>query len=423
MKSYKTKQMISVMLLVGVFMAPSLTYADPEDVAAINQLRQSNEGNFTNVISNLTPLPDIKNSTQGMLDFMNVHMKNDEHLQALLNFEAAARINEYQYNQELLFMAAPGSIWAINAGAVVGKSKVGDQALKIANKTILGSIAGFSAVESSRFTGPLVSQEPSSEVVSKANELAFPLVKDSFYSALIEPFVLRGDTTGITSLNLGQFLQTPNLNKGKISQEQGQEMIEVTLRAFPVVDAEVREALRTAKSSTSGSAISGKVTEKIVDAMVENAIVSVSINALSDIIARRTPGKDSSNNSLTESVMEAMDNYSAQRFTNPAWYAQISSSSDTALLRELAHMQAFSAWMQFQQFRVTEQQMALLATMNSVMAKMNTTMEKLNQQLALAQAQARDAQAQAEQMKAKQESCGDRQYFDGEKCVDMPSAP
>src|SRR5437868_12762483 len=43
---------------------------------------------------------------------------------ALINYEAAARLNEYQLNEQLMFMPAPGSAWAISAGTAIGGANV-----------------------------------------------------------------------------------------------------------------------------------------------------------------------------------------------------------------------------------------------------------------------------------------------------------
>lgn len=415
MKRYKAKQMMSVMLLVGVFMAPTLTYADAEDVAAIQRLQQSNEGNFGIVNQNLAPLPDIKQNTQNINDFLNQHGKNDEYFQALLNFEAAARFNEIQYNQQLLFMAAPGSIWAVKAGGVVGSTKVGDAAKKLVNNSILTAIKGYSTASS--YSGPMANGAASGnlELIPSGTVLT----KDAVFDKYVSQFVASGDTTGLTVINFGQFLQTPNLSKAKIAPEQSEQMISLITQPFPTIDPALQTELSGMKSNPTSLTGSGK--ESIVDALVENAIVSVSVSALGDIVARRTPALDSNGNPI-DSVMEAMDNYSSQRFTNPAWYEQISASSDTALLREIAHMQAYSSYMQFQQFRVLEQQMALLATMNAVMAKMNTTMDKLNVQMAKAAAQAQQASQNLQNVK--NANCGSNQYPDANgNCVDIPKAP
>ncbi|MBS0286314.1 MAG: hypothetical protein JSR17_03410 [Proteobacteria bacterium] len=415
MKRYKAKQMMSVMMLVGAFMAPALTYADAEDVAAINGLKASNEGNFSTINNSLSPLQNIQTNTQNINDFLNAHVKNDEYFQALLNYEAAARFNELQYNQQLLYMAAPGSIWAVSAGGIVGKTKVGDAAKKLVNTSILTSIKGYSTA--SNYSGPMANGTPTSSIDLIPSGTV--LTKDVLYDKYVSPFVTSGDTTGLTVINFGQFLQTPNLSKAKIAPEQSEQMISLITTPFPTVDPTIKDQISGAKLNPSG--LTGASKEGIVDAMVENAIVSVSVSALGDIVARRTPALDSNGNPI-DSVMEAMDNYSSQRFTNPAWYEQISASSDTALLRELAHMQAYSSYMQFQQFRVLEQQMALLATMNAVMAKMNTNMDKLNVQMQKAAAQA--AQASQNLQNATSAKCGSNQYPDANgNCVDIPKAP
>ncbi|MBS0289076.1 MAG: hypothetical protein JSS07_03430 [Proteobacteria bacterium] len=397
MNKIKTKQMIKLMLLVGVFSAPIATFADADTTAAVRALQSSNEGNFSAVNSTLSAgnqdLDDIKNNSQSILDFMNQHMKNDELIRALINYEAAARINEYQYNQDLLFMAAPGSVWAVQAGKLVGNTMVGDAALKLVNSSMLSSLRPYSLA--GNFTGPLANGSPGTLELIPAGTV---LTKDNVYGNYISQFVTSGDTTGLTIFNLGQFMESNNLVKQKIAPEQSQQMINMVLDPFPGLDPSLQTQLASSKNNP--SSLTGAAKEAIVDAIANNAILSVSISALSDIVARRTPGTDGNGNQLPQSVMETMDQYSAQRFTNPAWYTQISTASDTALLREIAHMQAYSSWMQFQQFRVLEQQMALLATMNSMMTKMNASMEQLNIQLEKASAEAQQTNANIQQQAA-----------------------
>ncbi len=398
MKSYKAKQMMSVMLLLGAFMAPMLAHADPEEVAAIKTLDSNNQ-----------------NSSNSILQFMNQHMKNDKWAQALINYEAAARVNEYQYNQQLLLMAAPGSIWAVNAGGLVGKTKVGEAALQLTNSSLLAGVQNLST--SNSFSGPLVGGQISSSM--QGVPAGTVLTKDNVYTGYFQPFIQNGDTSGLTVINLGQFLQTPNLTKGGIPAAMSQQMISLSVNPFPSLDPKLTNAIAASKTGIGSSSLSGADQEAIVDAIVANAARSASESALSDIVARRTPGTDGSG-PLTQSVMESMDNYSSQRFTNPAWYTQLSTASDTALLREIAHMDAFSIYMQFQQFRVLEQQMAIMATMNSVMANINVAINNLNVQLQQAAAKAQQA---SDDMKAAQSKCGSNQYADmNGNCVDIPSS-
>jgi hypothetical protein len=234
-------------------------------------------------------------------------------------------------------------------------------------------------------------------------------------------FFNNGDTSSLVVIDPAQFMQSTNLHTSGLdgpvptgangtnvpgATGQGtlpQQMITFTLNPFPNVDPGLA-------SRISGGTTTPADQETIVNNLIANAIVSVSVNAFSDIVARRLPGPNS-----PASMMDIMDMYSTQRFTNPAWYGQIASASDTALLRELAHMQAYNIWLQYQQFRVQEQQTALLATMNSVLAKMNNSLNALNAQMANAAAQAASAQASAAAAASQTCSAGQTNY--GAGCV------
>ncbi len=388
MKRFNVTKMIGVMLLVGASLAPLQTYADAEDVAAIQALQKSNEANLgpinANTQTSLSDLDMIKQYT-GSLP-VQLDMKNSEMVQALLNYMAAASVNQTLYNQELLFMAAPGSVWAVTAGSIVGKTKVGQAALALSNQNFLASVTPYSY--STNITGPLAAPPPPPGSTPSPGLL---LTKSAVYDTYFAPFVTQGDSNGLTVVNLAQFMQSDNLNTMKITPDQSKQMINLVVNPFPVISQDLTGKITAAKADPSVIDLGAK--ESIVDGIVENAIVSVSMSALSDIVARRTPGSDPSGGQATVSVMESMDQYSAQRFTNPSWYTQISTASDTALLRELAHMQAYNSWMQFQQFRVQEQQMALLATMNAVLAKMNAGLDRLNVQMAAAEATAQKTQS------------------------------
>lgn len=63
-------------------------------------------------------------------------------------------------------------------------------------------------------------------------------------------------------------------------------------------------------------------------------------------------------------------------------------------MREIAHMMAYNQWVAHEQFRVSEQQLALLASMNAVMAKVNMSIDSLNRQMQFYQAQGAASQQQ-----------------------------
>src|SRR5690606_15367552 len=81
-----------------------------------------------------------------------------------------------------------------------------------------------------------------------------------------------------------------------------------------------------------------------------------------------------------KTTMELMKQYSNLRFNSPEWYGLIGTASDTALLREIAHLLAYNTWMEKESYRLKEQEVVLLATMNANFAKMLSVMDALYEQ-------------------------------------------
>lgn len=385
MKTTNMIHSIGAIALVGVLMSPTLSFAtepvyDAQVESAVNnglnnansKLDQVNSSVNSVQLSASDILKFMSNSADGS-PYTSMDQISAKYVQALINYDAAARLNEYQYNQELLFMKAPGSESAVKAGALVGSSNVSANALKFANMSFITAVAPFS--KSKNFTGILTG--------GSAAIQAEPIDKVKLYDDNFASFVTDGNTSGLAVVNPAQFIQSTNLVKSNLDS-QSQQMISLLTKPPSLMDPVLLKQL-------AGGGIEGGGKELIVDTLSEYAIISLSMNALGDIVARRTPGTDSNNNQLTQSVMEVMDQYSGERFTNKDWYTKLSTASDTALLREIAHIQAYNAWVQYQQFKVQEQQMALLSTMNVVLAKMNIGMSKLDAQIQSAQAQASKA--------------------------------
>lgn len=398
MKRFRSKQTLGSMLLISALIAPGLALADaPHDnmvTPAVQQL--NNDMNAQQMDSTVG-----QSYISQIWNYINKDFSNKDLARALINYEAAARVNDYLYNQQLLWMAAPGSVYAVQAGSAAGQFNAPTIGLPMSNSSFLASVGAYSGA--SNFTGPLA---PSGSAQNSK-----PLTQGDLYTQL-QPFFSSGDTAGLVVVNPGLFLETDNLakfnNNQGISAAQSQQMINIVTNPFP-----------TAPLLTGSLANpSGADQDALVNGLVGNAIITVSGSALSDIVARRTPQSSS-----TPSVIEMMNKYSQQRFTNPDWYTQISTASDSALLRELAHMQAYNTWVQFQQFRLLEQQTALLATMNTVMAKLGVGISQLNAQIAQATAQAKASTATMQQEAEKyKNSCPSGQVPDGKGgCVDIPS--
>lgn len=418
MKTTNMIHSIGAIALVGVLMSPTLSFAvepvyDAQVESAVNnglnnansKLDQVNSSVNSVQLSASDILKFMSNSSDGS-PYSSMDQISAKYVQALINYDAAARLNEYQYNQELLFMKAPGSESAVKAGALVGSSNVSASALKFSNLSFIAAVSPFS--KSKNFTGTLTG--------GSAAIQATPIDKVKLYDDNFASFVSEGNTSGLTVVNPAQFIQSTNLVKSNLDT-QSQQMISLLTRPPSVADPVLLQQIAASGGPEGG----GK--ELIVDSLSEYAIISLSMNALGDIVARRTPGTDSNNNQLTQSVMEVMDQYSGERFTNKDWYTKLSTASDTALLREIAHIQAYNAWVQFQQFKVQEQQMALLSTMNVVLAKMNIGMSRLDAQIQSAQAQASKAASDYQNAASK---CKAGQILDATgSCIDYspPETP
>lgn len=389
MKRFRSKQTWGSMLLISALAAPGLALADsPYDnqvTPAVQQLNNDMNAQQMDSKAGQSYVSEIWN-------YMNADFSNKDLARAIINYVAATRVNDYLYNQQLLWMAAPGSVYAAQAGAAVGQVNLPTVALPLSNASLISAVGPYSAA--TNLTGPLVAGNNAQNPT--------PLTQGALYTQL-QPYFTSGDTTGLVVVNPGLFLETDNLSKFNnnqgITPTQSQQMINLVTNPFPSAP-----ILTGTLANPSGAD-----QDTMVNALVGNAGITVSASALSDIVARRTPSSSSS-----PSMIEVMNTHSQQRFGNSQWYTQIAAASEPALLRELDHMMAFSLWMQFQQFKLLEQQTALMATMNTVMARINVGLGQLNSQMAQATAQAKASTSTLQQQIQNQNtSCPSGQISNG----------
>lgn len=392
---FKTSHSVLARLLLvsSVFIPPAIMAQEPVIDQTVNQsVQQVNSTTSSGLQSVSNAIGQGNTYLENIWNHMSADYKNKEVAQAIINYEAAARMNEYNRNYELLFMPAPGTVDAVKAGEAVGGATVAEKALDYSNKALLGQVQPFTASEN--ITGALGNQR---EAVANRLELFDSQFKD-YYE--------KGNTDKLLIINPGKFLFSDNLKESEISDADTKQLIRFLTDPFPKG---FSAAEFTAMSGLGPANLSGAGKEAIVNGLSQKAILAVSISALSDMMARRMP-KDNPvgtpvGSTPPQSVMEIMNSQSKSRFTNPEWYKEVGVASDTALLRELVHIQAYNTWVQYQQFRIQEQQTALLATMNAIMSKMNVAMDQLGAKLDEAAAQAKqaaaDAKAQAEELQKK----------------------
>jgi hypothetical protein len=107
------------------------------------------------------------------------------------------------------------------------------------------------------------------------------------------------------------------------------------------------------------------------------ALMTMAQNALLDIFSDRTRFQNFGSglpvgNNGNASIMEMLYYEVSRRYMNQNWYTQMSQSSDSAMLREIANMMALQSYMQLKQYEQGAQIEALLAAQVSIAAQTAT---------------------------------------------------
>ena len=348
---------------------------------------------------NIPPPPPPPSNRDVVAAIDAMHVDVDLHIDqtrlALLNYYGASLMQDYLLKEQLIFMVAPGTNWAISAGQAIGGA---------ASYATLASQSIQEVVKLFNF-GQLTAAETVNHIYALPGTQAFEanpaptptpgtiynagaqLVGQDIYNmVLASEFVENGNLEGLAAFDSGNILSATNLSNttAPISPALANWWVSLTVNPYP--DATLASAIKAGTLASAGSNY-----DLLANQLVEYAIMSLSVNALSDVVGRRTapPSPSSSPTSpAPASIMDVMSQYSGQQFTNPNWYGALSGLSQEALLREIAYMLAYQSWASYEQFKISEQQTAMVATMNAVMAKMNLVLAQTNQQTASAQSQA-----------------------------------
>lgn len=101
--------------------------------------------------------------------------------------------------------------------------------------------------------------------------------------------------------------------------------------------------------------------------MANQALLGVSRYAMDEMYGMRVQGSTlgASGGASTQSILNVMENEASRRFTDPAYatFLTAGTTDQVALLREMAAMQAFELWMNYQNYRQNERIAALLSAM------------------------------------------------------------
>jgi hypothetical protein len=369
MKKVTKYPVLSQLLLVSTLVTPAvLMAAEPVIDETVNSSVQQLKGATDQVKGSV----DIGNTyLKNIWEFMQGDFSNKDLAYAMINYMAAMEHNRQELDQQREKMPGAGTEESVRAGSIVGGANIAGDALKYANKSTLGGISMYS--KASNFTGPM----GNSKVTNSS--------RDDLYQLFL-PFINEGNTAPLTIVNPGPFILSNNLTKSGISSAQSQQFINVLTNPFPKMDPKV--AAQMVLGAMGGGAV-GAAQDEIVNALVQNAVLSVSSSALADIIARRMPTTDASGNpKSTDSVMETLEKLAKSRFGNDEWVKELGVSSAEAIGRENTQINSQNTYLLYLLLRGQDQQTALLATLNGIMAKVNTGMEKLAVEMDKAAAQA-----------------------------------
>lgn len=268
---------------------------------------------------------------------------------------ADAAAKEYDLKKEFHFMPAPGTEQAISVGINIKENTEKNYASQFVNDIFQRSVSAFWPQENAE-------QNQSEE------QLAATL-KMRFYNLMLQG--MSDNTEQQQALNMGTLL-----NKNKVEKQAAEDFIGYMTSPRSKLNRDVIDKIKN------GTELSLSEKEEIGEKFIELMNMAPSVNALSELFARRivTEG-DAEANDQSKTKMELMEEYSDLRFNTPEWYALISKSSDAALLREIAHLMAYNTWVQKEAYKLKEQEVSLLATMNANISRMLTAMDAFYEQL------------------------------------------
>lgn len=291
--------------------------------------------------------------------------------QALINYNAAEKLKEFQLGQFRYYLQAPGISSAMDAGEKIG---AGDFSKGVINKVGFNILDGFPI---NPINVPLVA------TVTPARQL---------YDAVLGPYIaLSPNADQATKAKTLSVLNYATLSHNKSldapTMAQTDTLIKILTNPFPV-----------------SLNISPQMTKDDVDNAAQRvateAALSVALTALNNIQAMRAPAPPPAplpgvQNIVKPvpgpSLLEVMEKESSWRMTNPEWFQQMAVASNESLLREIANMMAFKMWMDYQTYRQNEQIAALLSVLVSGQSSMASTMAQLNKIMAQSQAQLKAA--------------------------------
>lgn len=355
MKMFKLPYYLTSLVLVSGLGFSQVVLAGAEGggsvVQAIKELDANNQNSFN---ANGLKLDEIRESVTKHYELSDSDYRNKEVASALINYWADVSLKEYEFKKELLFMNAPGTEKAIEAGQKIGESVANNYAQELVETNFKKAMGAYWQTEEA---GTIVAQSVAPKI-----------------QLFIEMMRRMEDSPGnMNALNIGNIL-----SKDRVEKEAAEGFIAYLTNPYPKTDQDIAAKMK------SGAELTVAEKEKFAEKLIESINMAPSVTAFSELFARRIAEQDAEGTPDEEkhkTVMELINEYSKLRFNTPEWYGMIGKASDTALLREMVHLLAYNAWMDQQAFKMKEQEVALLATMNANFTRMYAAMQGLVEQL------------------------------------------
>ena len=314
-------------------------------------------------------IPSISSAAEGDNSTDPSSEGHSDGAKAIINYLAELSIRNYERQMENMFTPAPGSISAMETGILVKNYYYGDAAKLFVQDAL---VRGLPVDQSTDYGGQVQ---------------LYRLLQDYFKTTEErEEQGIAANPALLDKINIATLMQNST-----VASEDVKSLLDILTNPFPT-------PLNLDALKAGNDTLSIKDQEFLAKRAVQQAILSVSLNAFSEIAAKRIPSQsrfaqgDSAisnsddvlnvdNEEVGPSMIEVLKSESEGRFSNPNWYAEVGRASTEALLREMVHMEAFRLWVEYLKYRQDEVMVSLLATMVAMNAEMAANMSTLSESL------------------------------------------
>jgi len=289
-----------------------------------------------------------------------------EEAQAIINYKAQAIANDRAYEAELGYAPPP----LLSVGLQRGQEMLSASALvtqnnaAIVQRLLAGSIGGSPM--------PLTYTESINSVVPTSYDLATHYTL--FCSGQELGPIVASNCTSQGGMESGDLNAGNLLGVTRIDDQNPLDFVAVDNLIRNLTEFNFSQMIGLTGGNVSD--LPGPRLEELRRRLNQVAQSSVAMYSLSNMLSARMPqqygpfisgyqAQGTPPAKLSSTFLEAMQDESTRRFTDPNWVAQMLQAPNSAVVRELANMRAYRLYMEYQQYQQSERLEALLATLVS----------------------------------------------------------